>query len=136
MEINFWSIVTCALASMVTGFIWYGPLFSKVWSREMGWGEMTPEKTKEMQKMAKPAYLQQFVGSLLMAFIFALVLNNFDSTRLGMALAVAIMIWVGFIAPVKYGETLWGKASIKLFFIDSLYYLLNLVIFAVFLWFW
>jgi uncharacterized membrane protein YpjA len=30
-EVNWLAVIVCAVLSMVIGFIWYGPLFSKPW---------------------------------------------------------------------------------------------------------
>jgi hypothetical protein len=140
-DINYWAVLVCGIAAMVTGFLWYGPLFSKVWAKEMGWGEMSPEQTQKMKDAAKTAYPQQFVGALLMAYVFAHVLIAFS--RAGnveldptLGLVGALWSWLGFIVPVKWGDTLWGGKSKKLFWIDSLYLLLNLVVFALILTLW
>jgi hypothetical protein len=130
-QVNFWAIVICAILSMVTGFVWYGPLFSNAWMSEMGWDPANSTHLVQMQKQAKPAYLQQFTGAVIMAFIFAVILKNLHSMGLGQPLLAAVIIWLGFIAPLKYGDTLWGKSTLKLFLIDSLYYLVNLLVFAV-----
>lgn len=126
----------CGVASMVLGFLWYGPLFSKAWAREMGWNLSDPVQMAKMKSSAGPAYVQQFIGALVMAFVFAAVLKAFDNDGIAMGLQGALWTWLGFIVPVKYGETLWGKASIKLFFIDSIYYLVQLAVYAIILSLW
>ncbi|HYC79596.1 MAG TPA: DUF1761 domain-containing protein [Candidatus Binatia bacterium] len=141
MDINYWAVLVCGVAAMITGFLWYGPLFSKAWAKEMGWGELTPEQTAKMQAAAKTAYPQQFVGALLMAYVFAHVVFAFNAAidgpeSLGMNLQGALWSWLGFIAPVLWSQRLWGGKSIKLFWIDSLYYLLNLGVFAVIFSLW
>jgi hypothetical protein len=135
-EINIWAVIASAIATMVTGMLWYGPLFGKTWAREMGWGSLTPEQSAVMKKQASKAYPQQLVGAFIMAYVFAHVLQAFESSSLAMAVQGALWTWVGFIAPVKYGDVLWNRKSMKLFFIDSLYLLVNLVVFAVILTLW
>jgi hypothetical protein len=135
-DVNIWAVLVAGVASMVTGFLWYGPLFGKAWAREMGWGSLSPEQKDEMGKEAGKNYPQQLVGAIIMAYVFAHVLLAFESDSVGMALQGAFWTWLGFIAPVKYGDVLWNKKSYKLFFIDSLYYLLNLAVFAVILTLW
>ena len=44
IPINYLAVLAAAVSNMVLGFLWYGPLFGKTWSKLMGWGEMTPEK--------------------------------------------------------------------------------------------
>ncbi len=135
-DINFWAVLVAGLASMVTGFIWYGPVFGKIWGREMGFDKLTQDQTENMRKEAQPNYIQQLVGAILMAFVFAHVLESFDSNSIADALQGAFWVWLGFIAPVKYSEVLWNNKSYKLFFIDSLYFLLNLVVFGIIFTLW
>lgn len=45
MNINWLAIVAAAVLPLVTGFLWYGPLFGKAWMKESG---MTEEKAKQM----------------------------------------------------------------------------------------
>ncbi len=140
-DINYWAVLVCGIAAMVTGFLWYGPLFSKAWAREMGWSGMSPEQESQMKEKAKTAYPQQFVGALLMAYVFAHVIIAFAragnvEVDLNLGLMGAFFSWLGFIVPVKWGDTLWAGKSKKLFWIDSLYLLLNLAVFAVILTSW
>ncbi len=136
VDVNFWAVVVCAVASMVTGFLWYGPLFGKAWAREMGWGNLDSEQSKRMMEKAKVAYPQQFIGALIMAYVFAHVLAAFDSSTVSMGLQGAFWMWLGFIVPLKWGDTLWSGKSKKLFSIDSFYYLVNLAVFAIILNLW
>lgn len=135
-NINYLAVLACAVASMAIGFLWYGPLLGKQWAEEMGWKNMSPEQMAEKKKQAGQNYPQAFVGSLLMAYVLAYVVIAFKSVNSVMALQVAFWLWLGFVVPVKYGEKLWGGKSLKLFFIDSMYYLVLLVIMAKILVFW
>jgi hypothetical protein len=135
-DINFWAVVVAAVSNMVVGFLWYGPLFSKPWAKEMGFNLEDKERMAAMQKEAQTAYPQMLIGAVLMAYVFAHVLQAFDSNSVGMAIEGAIYTWLGFIVPVKYGDKLWGGKSLKLFFIDAGYYLVALAIMAIILQVW
>lgn len=136
LEVNYLAVLVAGVAAMVTGFLWYGALFGKAWAREMGWGELTPEQNQKLQEGAKTAYPQQFVGALIMAYVFAHVLSAFEASTIGDALMGAFWVWLGFIVPVKWGDTLWAGKSKKLFALDSLYLLLNLAVFGVIFTLW
>ena len=136
IDVNIWAVLVCSVAAMVLGFLWYGPLFSKAWVKEMGWDPNDQAQMDKMKKAAGPAYFQQFIGALIMAYVFAHVLKAFDNDSIAMGLQGALWMWLGFIAPVKYSETLWGKASMKLFFIDGVYYLVQLALYAIILTLW
>ena len=63
--INYLAVVLAALAAMVIGFVWYGPLFGKQWMALMGF---TPQSMDEAKKkgMAK-SYILMALGSLVMS---------------------------------------------------------------------
>jgi hypothetical protein len=130
-HLNYWAILVAGLSNMVIGFIWYGPLLGKAWATEMGWKEKSAEEMALMKKKAMWMYPQQFIGALIMAFVFAHVFAAFWGASiertLGNGLMGAFWMWLGFIAVLKYGDKLWGGKSIKLFFIDSGYWLVSLL---------
>jgi hypothetical protein len=134
--INLWAVLACGVASMMLGFLWYGPLFSRVWVKEMGWDSNDTQRMEQMKKSASTAYPQAFIGALLLAYVFAHVLLVFQSDSVGMAMQGAFWMWLGFIVPVKYSDKLWGGKSFTLFFIDTGYYLVQLLLFAAILHTW
>jgi hypothetical protein len=129
--INYVAVAVAAIATMIIGFAWYGPLFGKVWSRLMGWGEMTPEKMKEMQKKAMPAYAVNFVGALVMGYVLAhsLVFASayLNQSGISAGLMSGFWNWLGFVAPVTLGAALWDGKPLKLWFINAGYYLVVLL---------
>jgi len=134
--VNLWAVLVCGIAAMVVGFLWYGPLFSKPWMKEMGMDKLSSTEIASMKKMACKNYIQQFRGALLMAYVFANILAVYNTETLGMGLQGAFWVWIGFIVPVKYGDKLWGGKSAKLFFIDSFHYLVTLAVFALIIVSW
>ena len=141
IEINYLAVLGCGIAAMVLGGVWYGPLFGKAWSKEMGWENLTAEQTAAMKKKAASAYPQQFVGALLMAFVLAHTMFAFikamgEEPSISLGLQGAFWNWLGFMVPVLYGEKLWGGKSMKLFFINAVYQLVNIGVMAVILISW
>lgn len=65
MNINWLALVAAAILPLVTGFLWYGPLFGKAWMKESG---MTEEKAKSMN----PA--KTYGLAVVMAFLIAFAL--------------------------------------------------------------
>ena len=140
VDINYWAVLVSAVASMVVGFIWYGPLFGKVWSQLMGWGEMTPEKMAEMQKKAMPKYAITFLGALVMGFVLshALVFAStyLNESGVSAGLQTGFWNWLGFIVPISLGSVLWDGKPWKLWFINAGYYLVGLLLMGVILALW
>lgn len=46
--INLWSVIASAIASMIIGSIWYGPLFGKKFMHIMGMDKMTATEKMAM----------------------------------------------------------------------------------------
>ena len=139
--INYFALFAAAVSSMIVGAVWYGPLFGKLWIIGMGWDPQDAAKMAAMKQSAGPKYAQQFVGSLLMAFVLAHVLWAFRVALPEMAgVAAALMggfwMWLGFILPVKYGDMLWGGKQFKYLSIDLGNYLVTLLVMGLILTLW
>ena len=66
MEINYLPILVAAVADMVVGAIWFGPLFGKHWMKLTGMkaSDMKNAPKSKMQKM----YFFTFLSSLVVAW--------------------------------------------------------------------
>lgn len=134
IQTNFLAVMVAGIAATVVGFLWYGPLFGKPWSKMMGF---TPEKMDEAKKkgMGK-AYAVNFIGALVMAYVLDRSIAERFITSAGAAVTLAFWIWIGFIAFVMYGAVVWEGRPVKLFLINSLYYLVSLSVMGIILAFW
>lgn len=140
-DINYLAVLVAAVVTMVVGALWYGPLFGKMWMRGMGWDPNNQEQMAKMKSSAGPAYVQQFIGSLLMAFVLAHVLWAMqqampDMTGAWSGVQGGFWMWLGFILPVKYGDKLWGVKKFKYVSVDLGYHLVNLIIMGIILSVW
>ena len=139
--VNYLAILLSAVANMVLGFVWYGPLFGKQWIALMGWSKEEMEKGKiKMQKEGWKTYLLAFIGSLIMGYVLAqsLVFASayLDVSGIGAGLMVGFWSWLGFIAPITLGSVLWEGKSWKLWFLLNSYYLISLLIMGSILALW
>lgn len=138
VPLNYFAVIASAVASMVIGSLWYGPLFGKQW---IAWSGMTTEqlnaaKAKGMGK----SYALMFVGSLVMAYVLAHALV-FAATYLQVDGVVAGLMagfwnWLGFIAPVTLGAVLWDNKPWKLWLLNNSYQLVTLLVMGVILALW
>lgn len=108
IEINYLAVLAAAVASMVVGSVWYGPLFGKKFSSVMGFDKLSPEQQAEAKKGMALTYLWQFVASMLMFYVFAWVVAATKQLTLAGGLTAAFWVWLGFVVPVKFGDALWG----------------------------
>ncbi|MDD5069000.1 MAG: DUF1761 domain-containing protein [Candidatus Pacebacteria bacterium] len=108
MVINYWAVLVSAVASMVVGSIWYGPLFGKKYMQAMGMDSWSPEQREKMKKSMTLSYVGQFVASLVMFFVLAWYIGTSIHTGLYGGVENAFGVWIGFVVPLKLGDVLWG----------------------------
>ncbi len=92
VSINVAAVVVAALINMAIGALWYSPLlFAKPWMKAVG------KKAEELGKPS-PAYLVSLLGALLEAYVvahfvsYALAMNMLDGARVGLWLAVGVVL--------------------------------------------
>jgi hypothetical protein len=123
VEINYWAILVSAVVSMIVGFLWYGPLFGKIWKREI----IGPKED------VWAYYLIQFILSIITAW--ALVVHVANWANGTPVIAIAICTWFGFVMTTNAGAALWsGKPKMlawKMFLISSGAQLVTFIIFGI-----
>ena len=138
VPVNYLAVLVAAIASMVIGSLWYGPLFGKQW---MAWSGMSPAdlESAKQKGMAK-SYAIMFVGSLVMAYVLAHALvfasAYLEAEGVSAGLTVGIWNWLGFVAPVTLGTVLWEGKPWKLWIINNGYYVVTLLVMGVILALW
>jgi hypothetical protein len=133
IHINYLAILIAVVANFIFGFIWYTPLFGKIWGREMHADMGQKPKSSEMIK----GMIFMVIGNFLFAWVFAhnmaawsFVPNTKDMSLSATAMMGAIFTWLGFFFPVDLGTVAWERKSWTLFFINTGYHLLSLIIVA------
>ena len=116
--INYVAVFVAAIASMVIGSVWYGPLFGKMFMREMCMDKMTPEQMAEAKKGMWTNYVLQFVASLVMFYVLARFMGMLGALSVNAGLIVAFWVWIGFVVPVQLGQALWG-GKMKIFWLSA-----------------
>ncbi len=107
-EVNYLAVLVSAIAAMVIGSIWYGPLFGKRFMREMGMDQWSPEKQAAEKKGMWKSYLLQFIASLVTFAVLGGFITLTDRGTVNGGLMTAFMAWLGFLVPLHLGNTLWG----------------------------
>ena len=131
VPVNYWAILLAAIANMVLGFVWYGPLFGKTWMKLSGitMGKIDTQKTKTNMNIG---YALAFLGSLLMAYVLehSIVFAGayLDVSGLFAGMMGGFWSWLGFIAPVTLGSVLWEGKPRKLWILMNGYYLISLLL--------
>jgi len=115
-SINYLAVFVASLVSFVFGWLWYGHLFGKVWSKA---------NRVKMEKKLKPLKLLfHFLTTLILVLFFSFLLNG----NLIYHLVIVVVIWVGFLVSIRLSSMIWIKQSWNLFFVDVTYHLINLIV--------
>jgi RsiW-degrading membrane proteinase PrsW (M82 family) len=136
VPVNYLAVLICGIASMVLGFLWYGPLFGKVWMSLVG---LTPQKIAKEKSSMPQTYFLMFIASLVTAY----VLFHFIwyATRANYTLFISIKTalwgWIGLVFPISLTKFLFSpdKKPAKLLFIETGYHLVALVVMATIFYF-
>ncbi|MEK6782401.1 MAG: DUF1761 domain-containing protein [Bacteroidota bacterium] len=139
LHINILAILVAAVANFIIQMIWYTALFSKSWSKEMGYDPNMRPDTKTMLK----GMALTIVGTFLFAWVLAFYLAGWqyipgakEMSPLVTGINSAISVWIGFFVPVQLSRVVWEKHSWKLFFINSGYHLVATGVVALILSYW
>ena len=126
MDGNWLAIIVAAVAAMVLGFLWYGPLFGKYWMKLTG---MTESKMKDAKaKGMTKSYVIMMVSAVVMAYVLAMFIEKVSATDLMSGAMVGFWAWLGFAATVQMSKVLWGDESWELYCLETGYYLVSLTL--------
>lgn len=136
--INYWAVFGAAIAAIVLGIVWYGPLFGKQWMRIVGISKADMEAAGEKGKrMMQRSYAIMALSSLVMAYVLAHILTYASaftgSSGIEAGISAGLSIWVGFVGPVMMGNVIWEGRPWKYWFITSGYYLVSLILMGIIL---
>lgn len=139
IPINMLAILVAVVVNFIVGFIWYTPLFGKVWGKEMGYD---PEEKPQASVMIR-GMLFMVIGNFLFAYVLAhniaawsFVPGMEEMSEMNNAFMTALFTWLGFYLPGELGATVWEKKSWKLFAINTSYHFISLLIVASIIIFW
>ncbi len=110
--VNIWAVLVSAVASMLIGSIWYGPLFGKKFMDAMEMDKWSPEQQEKMKKAMIATYIAQFIASLVMFYVVGWIMGGLGLLSVKGGLMAALLVWIGFVVPLKLGDSLWGGKMI------------------------
>ena len=140
IQLSMTAVLIAVVANFIFGAIWYMPLFGKAWAVEM---KMDLSGPKPAASVMVKGMAIMVIGNFLMAFVFAHNIAVWNPVTWGqaasemsmgqIACASAFFTWLGFFLPQDLGRIAWENASWKLFFINTVYHYLSLLITAMIL---
>lgn len=116
-HLNYTAILVAALAYFFVGFLWFGLLFGKPWSKELEKVGMTFTKptTGQMVMMM----LRSFFFNLVTAITVAYVMHTFGFQTFDTALKVGLALGVGLAGATVGMDHTWKKGSFLLLVLDG-----------------
>jgi len=136
LNINLTAIIVAALANFFIGFLWYSVLFGKAWAKEMN---MSMDARPAAGVMVK-SLIMNLIGCFLLAYVFAhntaawSFVPGIDQMSPTVQIAnAAVFTWLGFFVPVSINTVAWEGKSWKLFFINTSYHLMMVLVSAIIL---
>ena len=134
VDVNYLAVLSAAIASMVVGFLWYGPLFGKLWVKMMSFDKKKMDEAKK-KRMGK-TYVLAFLTSLIMSYVLAHFVDYVEAMTIADGAVLGFWLWIGFFATTQIGSVLWEGKPVKLYLINTLHYLVALVVMAAILAVW
>jgi hypothetical protein len=131
-EVSWLGIIIAAVVSFIVGFLWYGPLFGKLWMK------LNNVTMKDIQKDKERGMgwrlILALITSAVTAWAIGVLLVSTGTTTLAGAFGLVVLVWLGFlVATTLLGSVMWDQKSWGLFFFNAIYWLINLEIMAVIL---
>lgn len=131
-EVNYLSVLISAVAAMIVGALWYGPIFGKMW---MGYMGKTEEQLKEGFNPVK-TYGLAFLGHFIALAVLANLFVYLHVETIGGALHTAFWTWLGFTLATNFITGLFEDKKFGLLLIDEVYHLVVFFVGAIIISIW
>src|SRR3989344_1570329 len=127
VNVNLLANIVATMVSYIYCWLWYGPLFEKIWVKSSGMSEKEM-KQKKKEGMGK-VLLWHFIGDLVMVYVLAMLIGWIGINEFGEVAMLGIYLGVGFlVAGPLLGDVLWKCRPWSFFWINTFYWILNFVI--------
>lgn len=126
LQINVMATLLAMVTFFLLGFFWYGKLFARPWTREMGYDPNKRPGTKHIFKGVLILLISSFMFCWVLSFYFAgwrlLPGSPTEFGTAAFAINCALSVMIGFFIPLNLSRVAWEKHSWKLFFIHTGYH--------------
>lgn len=113
MEINYVAVIVATVVQFALGFLWYGPLFGKLWGKMHGFDKLPKETQQKMMKEMGPFYGLQALVTVFTAFVLTLFITSFPAWN---AYVMTALLWIGFVVPTQVSGVIFGGTEGKWIF--------------------
>lgn len=127
VPVNYLAVLVAALVYYVIGALWYAPFFfGNRWMKHHE-NEVPVEPQQKHTLCCIGSYAGEFIISLILAYVLALFIEISQAGEIVEGIAIALWVWIGFIATTHFSAVLWGRKTVKSFFIHAGFMLLGLI---------
>jgi len=130
-SINYLAVIVAALCSFIVGWIWYGPLFGKIWMKLHGFSK---DDLNEGTLSMPVIMIINYIATALAALAIAMFIG--PEANAGFGIFAGIMIAVFWIGTSRLNDVLYERKPLGLFFINVGYTLVIYVIMGAILGAW
>ncbi|MGO8757498.1 MAG: DUF1761 domain-containing protein [Terracidiphilus sp.] len=115
---QFVTVLVAAVFQWLLGFLWYGLLFRKSWTKLVGFAEGEKPKSRVFTLVAA------FLACLLLSFVLLHIINLANATVFSAGFKLGVVCWLGFMAPPLFAQHIAENRRANLFAINAAYWLL------------
>ena len=127
VPVNYLAVLVAALVYYMIGALWYAPFFfGNRWMKHHE-NEVPVEPQQKHTLCCIGSYVGEFIISLILAYVLALFIEISQAGEIVEGIAIALWVWIGFIATTHFSAVLWGRKTVKSFFIHAGFMLLGLI---------
>jgi FtsH-binding integral membrane protein len=106
MELNYLAILLAVVAQFGIGFVWYGPLFGKIWGKIHGFDKLSKETQQKMMKEMGPFYGLQLLVTIITTVVLAIFITYQPDWN---PYAMAAFYWFGFVVPAQISSVIFSS---------------------------
>jgi hypothetical protein len=131
VDINYVAVLVCGVAAMILGYAWYSnALFGKAW---MKLAKLTDADMKKASSNMPMMYGGMFISALVMAYVLAHFAKYAGAVTLTDGAVAGFWAWLGFVGTTMLSGALFEHKPLKLYLINTGYYLVTLVVMGIIL---
>ena len=130
------AVLIAVVANFILGYLWFSPLFGNAWAKEMGMDMSVKPPASVMVR----GMIFMVIGNFFLAYVFAHNIAAWSFVpgmdKMSVPLQIVnstVFTWLGFYFPVDLGTVAWENKSWKLFFINTGYHFMMLLVASVIL---
>jgi xanthine/uracil permease len=121
-------VLMAAVAHVAIGFIWYGPMFGRVWAKFADYSIESTTRWQQAKKNIGGTYVKIAFAAAVLAYSLAYLLALFSAKGYLGASGVVVGLWIGYLVVTAYADFRTRKKPMALWAIDSFYPLVSMMI--------